>query len=135
MNSIYYKPLPSKLQTAYDSYMTRLSRYDGGIMSATSTQPIMNHVGYTESQLNAFYDKYPWLVYSDEPCFVSLCTWCHSPRSVAEIHELCDLRLYYSSPEGVMEQKQTLLETKPILPTILIDSVVQFLMSNRINQE
>lgn len=66
-----------------------------------------------------------------EDCFASHCAWCYEPRwdcsAYDNEHDECDLRMYYLSEPGIVEQEKTLIEIKPGLPTVIVDNIMQYL--------
>ncbi len=126
-----FKPVRYELRKVFNSYR---SYYDVDDPIWTETMQINTKRLYTSKEVSELYEMYEWMQYgADEyECFETCCGWCYEPRADCPMsdneHDECDLRLHYHSEEGIIEQEKTLIELKPVLPSVVVDRIMQFLL-------
>ena len=134
MDNFLYKPVCSLLRKAFDAYARDYCSYSRIPLSEFPQKMSINTKRYyTNKEVHSMFETYEWLMYSDldHYCFESYCAWCYELRwdcpAHDNEHEECDTRLYYLSEPGIAEQEKTLIELKPVLPTVIVDNIMQFL--------
>ncbi len=133
MDNFLYKPVRSLLRKIYKDYARDYCYYNRIPLSEFPYKMSINaKLMYIYKDVLTMLKTIEWLEYTYmEDCFESYCAWCYELRSDCPAHdnehEECDLRMYYLSEPGIAEQEKTLIELKPGLPTIIVDTIMQYL--------